>query len=85
MSELQRQLEAHRSTSFQQISLKSNVPSLFFTSKEAGLIDIDVVYEAAVEGIHFLNQYDSRFRPFLENILHPSSKSLQRELQTNEV
>jgi hypothetical protein len=85
MSELQRQLESHRNQTLQHTSIYSNVPSLFFTTKEAGLIEIDVVYEAAMEGIQFLNQYDSRFNAFLENILHPSSKNLQRELQNEEV
>jgi DNA-directed RNA polymerase specialized sigma54-like protein len=85
MSELERQLESHRNQTFQTTSINYFVPSLFLTSKEAGLIDIDIVYEAAIEGIQFLNQYDQRFHSFLNNILHPSSKTLQRELQTGEV
>lgn len=84
-TELQRQVERHRETHFAAFPTTASTPSLFFTSKEAGLIDISAVHEAAVHGLHALRQYDSRFEAFLDTLLHSSSLTLQRQLQTAEV
>lgn len=84
-TELQRQVERHRETHFAAFPTTASTPSLFFTSKEAGLIDISAVHEAAVHGLQALRQYDSRFEAFLDTLLHSSSLTLQRQLQTAEV
>ena len=84
-TELQRQVERHRETHFAAFPTTASTPSLFFTSKEAGLIDISAVHEAAVHGLQTLRQYDSRFEVYLDTLLHSSSLSLQRQLQTAEV
>lgn len=84
-TELQRQVERHRETHFAAFPTTASTPSLFFTSKEAGLIDISAVHEAAVHGLQSLRQYDSRFELYLDTLLHSSSLSLQRQLQTAEV
>lgn len=60
-------------------------PSLFLTPAEAAAVDVSTVHEAAVRGLQDLAQYDDAFRPFEDNLLHPSSVSLQRELKTAEV
>lgn len=86
-TELERQLNAAKQqhSGINNVSLKDGVPSLFFSKKEAGKIDINQVYEAAMEGLNALAQYDSRFDQYRESILHPSSIDLQRELKTKEV
>lgn len=85
MSELEKQLISIRNNTIQSISLYSNTPSLFFTNKEAGLIDIDNIYESALNSLQILIQYDIRFNQFLNNILHLSSKNIQRDLLTLQV
>jgi U3 small nucleolar RNA-associated protein 10 len=83
-SELQLQLERIKAKSITTNNLYSDTPSLYFDKKTAGSIDIEAVYDAAVNGLITLSQYDERFSNFLTTILHPSSQQLQRELKTKE-
>ena len=84
-TELQRQLSAHRSKYVQPKSIEQGKASLFLTLKEAAGLDIESVHDAAVKHANILMQYDSRFAPFFENVLHVSSITFQRELKTEEV
>jgi hypothetical protein len=87
-SELQQQVARLRSNNAFIGSVSSELhrfSSLFLSAKDAAGVDIEVVYEAAVSGLLELRQYDSRFGHYLENLLHPSSTSLQRELKTADV
>ena len=59
--------------------------SIFLSTKDAAAVDVETVYDAAVSGLLELRQYDERFEYYLENLLHPSSIALQRELKTSEV
>jgi|LauGreStaDraftv2_3_1035109.scaffolds.fasta_scaffold309643_1 hypothetical protein len=82
-TELQQQLARIRESTLQaSSSLHQGRPSLFLTPKEASLVDISTIYDAAISGLSVLEQYDSRFSYYLENIFHPSNVSLQRELKT---
>ena len=58
--------------------------SLFLTASEAAAVDMGTVLEAAQNGLMTLNQYEGRFGFYTENLLHPSSVSVQRELKTKE-
>ncbi len=80
MSELQKQLAHLASATAVNTPLYNSTPSLFFNKKDAGSIDIDIVFDAAYRGLQALNQYDTRFATFFDNILHHSSQSVQREL-----
>ena len=84
-TELQRQLSAHRAKYVQPSSIQQGKASLFLTLKEASGVDIESVHEAAVKHCTILMQYDVRFAPFLDNVLHVSSIAFQRELKTEEV
>lgn len=59
--------------------------SIFLSTKDAAAVDVETIYEAAVSGLLELRQYDDRFGHYLENLMHPSSTSLQRELKSSEV
>lgn len=85
MSELSRQVESLRAQSLVSTNVYNAVPSLFLSKKEAGSVDIDKVLDSAVESLSTLSQYDRRFPFFLENLFHPSSQHVQRELHTPEV
>ena len=85
MSELSRQVESLKTQSLASVNIYNETPSLFLSKKEAGNVDIDDVLEAAVAGVNTLAQYDRRFPLFLENLFHPSSQYVQRELHTPEV
>jgi hypothetical protein len=85
MSELSLQVQSLKSQSLAAASIYNGTPSLFLNKSEAGHIDIDDVLEGAVSAINTLAQYDRRFPFFLENLFHPSSQYVQRELHTPEV
>lgn len=83
MSELSQQISRIRSQNLLSVApLKQGRPSLFLSPKEAAGIDIDQVYDAAINGLKTLNQYDGRLSAFQDGLLHPSSMSVQRELKT---
>jgi len=82
-TELQQQLARIRESTLQaSSSLHQGRPSLFLAPQEAALIDISTIHDGAISGISVLEQYDSRFSYYLENVFHPSTASLQRELKT---
>ena len=82
-SELAQQISRIRTQNLQSAGpIRQGVPSLFLSPKEAAGIDIDQTYDAALNGLITLSQYDSRLSAFRDGILHPSSMSLQRELKT---
>eukprot|EP01038_Epipyxis_sp_PR26KG_P011017 gene11017-14796_t len=83
-TELQKQLNLARSKQIQPRSVNDGEPSLFLTEKEASRLDLQDIYQAAVTGINILIQYDERFESFSQNVLHPSSMEIQRELRTKE-
>eukprot|EP01036_Dinobryon_divergens_P025487 gene25488-34039_t len=84
-SELQQQIAAHRVKHSIIGTSKSDPrhqPSIFLSPTEAAAVDIGSVYEAAVEGLQTLAQYDFRFEYFMSNIFHATSVELQRDLKT---
>lgn len=87
-SELQLQIAAHREKHYINSTLKADSrhqPSIFLSPTEAAAVDIGTVYEAAVEGLQTLAQYDLRFQYFMSNIFHATSVELQRDLKTPQV
>jgi hypothetical protein len=84
-TELQKQLNLVKQHQVRVQSLRDGRPSIFLSAKEAAGVDTNTVYEAAITGLQVLIQYDARFEPFLNGILHVSSIGLQRELKTKEV
>ena len=82
-TELQKQVSALRDRSLNSESLNKGKLSLFLSSKEAAGVDVEDIYEVACQSIDILIQYDSRFEFYKENLLHPSSTRLQRELKTS--
>lgn len=83
-TELQSQISAIRKQHIQATPLHQGRPSLFLTPQEAAAVDVRTVYDAAVSGLSSLRQYDARFESFFDNLLHPSSVDVQRELKTVE-
>ena len=81
-TELQKQLNQLKKTQLQIEPIQKGRPSLFLTPKEAAGIDIDSIFEVALTALNTLEQYDSRFSDFKENILHASSTETRRELNT---
>ena len=81
-SELQRQVSTIRKQHLAVVPLQQGRPSLFLTASEAAAVDVSTIYEAATSGLITLQQYDGRFEPFHQSLLHPSSVDLQRETKT---
>jgi hypothetical protein len=84
-TELQRQVTAFKKANVQTQALKDGRPSIFLTASEAAAVDIQVVLEAAQNGLKVLSQYESRFEEFFNSILHSSSVDVQRELKNADV
>jgi hypothetical protein len=84
MTSLEKQLTALREKNISNDSLHQGKPSLFFSSKEAAKIDIHDIYEASINGLQVLIQYDERFATYLNGILHQSSVTLQRKLKSKD-
>jgi hypothetical protein len=84
MTELARQIEAHRSAHISSKPTSIGRASLFLTAKEAAGLDFEEVYDACMSGISTLVQYEPRFNNWNETILHPSSTSAQRELKSKD-
>ena len=85
MSQLQKQVERLREKSLVVKPLSQGRPSLFLSPKDAAAVNIEAIYDAAIEGVRVLRQYDERFEHYLSNLLHMSSISIQRELKNEEV
>lgn len=83
-TELQRQVLKLREQHVEAASLAKGRPSLFLSLKEAAGVDVEVIYESAINSLQVLQQYDDRFDSYFKTLLHHSSVSLQRELQTAE-
>lgn len=84
-SELQKQLAKHKEKHVLSSSLNDGRASLFLSAKEAAGVDISEIFESALSALQSLQQYDSRFGYFMDNIFHRMSMSEQRELKTAEV
>lgn len=84
-TELQQQVSALRKKHIQAVPLHKGRPSIFLTPSEAAAVDVKDIYDAAIEGLSTLCQYEGNLRPFFDSLLHPSSVDLQRELKTPEV
>lgn len=83
MTELSQQISRIRSNNLLSAPpVSQGRPSLFLSPKEASGVDIDHVYDAALNGLKTLNQYDGRFSAFQDGLLHTSSMTVQRELKT---
>lgn len=83
MTELSQQISQIRSNALLSAPpIKQGRASLFLSPKEASGVDIDHVYDAAINGLNILNQYDGRFSSFKDGLLHTSSMTVQRELKT---
>lgn len=83
MTELSQQINRIRSQNLLSVApVSQGRPSLFLSAKDAAAVDIDTVYDAALNGLKTLNQYDGRLSAFQDGILHPSSMTVQRELKT---
>lgn len=80
MSELQQQLSRFRVENLVDAPVYASTPSLFLNKKDAGSVDMETVFDAGLAGLQALSQYDSRFEFFMENIFHPSSQTVQRDL-----
>lgn len=83
-SELQSQISAIRKQHIQAAPLHQGRPSLFLSPSEAAAVDLRTVYDAAVSGLSTLRQYDARLESYFDNLVHPSSVDVQRELKTVE-
>jgi U3 small nucleolar RNA-associated protein 10 len=82
-TELTQQISRIRSQHLQSAGpVHQGRPSLFLTPKEAAGVDIDDIYNSAVDGLMVLSQYDGAMANFRDGLLHPSSTSVQRELKT---
>lgn len=81
-SELQRQVSSIRKQHLAVVPLQQGRPSLFLTASEAAAVDVSTIYEAALSALVTLQQYDGRFEPYHQSLLHPSSVDLQRETKT---
>ena len=84
-TELQQQISRIRESQILSAPVHAGVPSLFLDAKEAARLDISVVHEAALTALVEIEQYDDRISRFRGNLLHESSRKLQRELKTKEV
>jgi U3 small nucleolar RNA-associated protein 10 len=83
MTELSQQISRIRSQNLLSVApITQGRPSLFLSAKEAAGIDIDQVYDAALNGLKTLSQYDGRLAAFQDGLLHQSSTTVQRELKT---
>jgi U3 small nucleolar RNA-associated protein 10 len=83
MTELSQQINRIRTQNSLSVApVSQGRPSLFLSAKEAAGIDIDQVYDAAINGLKVLCQYDGRLSAFQDGLLHPSSMTVQRELKT---
>ena len=83
MTELSQQINRIRSQNLLSVApVSQGRPSLFLSAKDAAAVDIDTVYDAALNGLKTLNQYDGRLSAFQDGILQPSSMTVQRELKT---
>ena len=84
MTELSQQISRIRSQNLLSAApISQGRPSLFLSAKDAAGVDIDAVYEAALNGLRTLSQYDGRLSAFQDGIMHSSSISVQRELKTS--
>jgi U3 small nucleolar RNA-associated protein 10 len=81
-SELQRQVQSIRKQHLAVVPLHQGRPSLFLTAAEAAAVDVSTIHEAAETGLATLQQYDARFEPYHDTLLHASSVDLQRETKT---
>ena len=84
-TDLKKQLAKLRESHLPTAALTSGRPSLFLTAREAAAVDISTIYDAAIQSLATLMQYDQRLESFQETLLHPSSVNVQRELKTKEV
>lgn len=82
---LQRQVAQIRSSHVSKVGFKTSQPSLFLSPKDAAGIDIEDILKIAINSLNALIQYDHRLRRYLEDLLHSSSLSVQRELLSQEV
>lgn len=83
MTELSQQINRIRAQNILSVApLSQGRPSLFLSAKDAAGVDIDQVYDAALNGLKVLCQYDGRLSAFQDGILHSSSMNVQRELKT---
>jgi U3 small nucleolar RNA-associated protein 10 len=83
MTELSQQINRIRAQNILSVApLSQGRPSLFLSAKDAAGVDIDQVYDAALNGLKVLCQYDGRLAAFQDGILHSSSMNVQRELKT---
>ena len=80
MSELQQQISRFREENLVDAPVYASTPSLFLNKKDAGSVDMETVFDAGLCGLQALSQYDGRFSSFMENIFHPSSQTVQRDL-----
>ena len=84
-TELQRQIESVKKQQIKTATLSHGRASIFLSAKEAAAVDTQVVFEAALKAVETLAQYDNRFEGFMDDLLHPSSVNIQRELKTADV
>jgi U3 small nucleolar RNA-associated protein 10 len=80
-TELQKQVQTLKSKLIQIEPIQKGRPSLFLTFKEAASIDIEDIYESALQGLATLEQCDNRLTGFKYTLLHTSSIQLRRELK----
>ena len=81
-SELQRQVLTLKAKQLSVEPIQKGRASLFFAPREAAAIDVDDIYDLSNIAIQSLEQYDSRFAPFRNSLLHPNSVQVRRELKT---
>lgn len=81
-TQLQEQVKRLRQKALILESLKYGRPSLFLSPSDAAAVSVEAIYDEAAKGLDALKQYDDRFEYYLQNLFHPSSVSLQRELNT---
>lgn len=79
-SELSLQISKLRNQNLQSSGpIAKGRPSLFLSSSEAAGVDIEQIFDAAINGFMILTQYDPSLLTFVDGIMHHSSVTLQRE------
>lgn len=87
MSELKRQVAALKASAAVPAAapLHKGRASLFLDAKKAAEIDTQTVHNAAVNGLMALEQYDAKFAPFFDSLLHASRRDVARQSLSPEV
>ena len=87
MSELKKQIQRLKESSgnANALPLHKGRASLFLDAKKAAEVDLNTIYNGAVNGLMTLEQYEGKFTPYFETLLHQSKKDISRQSLSPEV